>query len=53
MTNSEGITVYGIAYTWKEVYSISGLVEEDFKYDPVGCFGDFLEYLNQEKWNEL
>ena len=49
MTNSEGITVYGIAYTWKEVYSISGLVEEDFKYDPVGCFGDFLECLNQEE----
>ena len=29
MTTNEGITVHGIAYTWKEVYSISGLVAED------------------------
>lgn len=26
MTTNEGITVYGIAYTWEDVYSISGLV---------------------------
>ena len=48
MTTNEGITVYGIAYTWEEVYKISGLVAEDFKYDPVGCFGDFLECLEEE-----
>ena len=48
MTTSEGITVYGIAFTWEEVYSISGLVAEDFKYDPVGCFGDFLGRLEEE-----
>ena len=48
MTTSEGITVYGIAYTWEQVYSVSGLVAEDFKYDPVGCFGDFLECLEEE-----
>ena len=49
MTTNEGITVCGIAYTWKEVYIISGLVAEDVKYDPVGCFGDFLERLEEEE----
>lgn len=48
MITSKGITVYGIAYTWGQVYIISGLVAEDFKYDPVGCFGDFLERLEEE-----
>ena len=48
MITSDGIISYGISYTWKQVYAISGLVEEDFKYDPVGCFGDFLECLEVE-----
>ena len=26
MNTNEGITVHGIAFTWEEVYSISGLV---------------------------
>lgn len=48
MITGKGIIVYGIAFTWEEVYSISGLVAEDFKYDPVGCFGDFLGCLEEE-----
>ena len=48
MITSDGITVHDIAYTWNAVYKISGLVAEDFKYDPVGCFGDFLECLEEE-----
>lgn len=48
MITGKGIIAYGIAYTWERVYSISGLVAEDFKYDPVGCFGDFLECLEEE-----
>jgi len=42
MITSKGITVHGIAFTWEEVYKISGLVAEDFKYDPAGCFWRFL-----------
>lgn len=31
--------------SWDEVYSISGLVQEDFEHDPVGCADDFTECL--------
>ena len=48
MITNNGISHNGEYYTWEQVYIISGLVAEDFKYDPVGCFGDFLECLEEE-----
>lgn len=48
MITDNGISHNGEYYTWEMVYSISGLVAEDFKYDPVGCFGEFLECLEEE-----
>jgi len=39
------ITIGSTIYTWDEVYSISGQVQEDFEHDPVGCAEDFIECL--------
>jgi len=43
MTNT--IKIGYTTYTFDEVYAISGLVQEDFEHDPVGCAEDFTECL--------
>jgi hypothetical protein len=39
------IKIGSTTYTYDEVYSISGLVQEDFLHDPIGCAEDFTECL--------
>ena len=50
MTTSEGITVHGIAFTWEEVYKISGLCQDDFTYDSTGSWEYFIQCL--ERWED-
>ena len=35
----------GECYSWKKVYQISGLCQEDFLHDPVGSHEHFEECL--------
>ena len=40
----------GVAYSWQQVYKISGLSGEDFLHDSVGSWEHFIHCL--EKWGD-
>ncbi len=47
------IKFQGKYLSWDEIYSVSGLVEEDFMYDPEGSYTSLMHAItNQERDEE-
>jgi hypothetical protein len=43
------MTVNGKYYSWKEIYNLCGLCNEDFTYDYAGSYADLVAAIKEIK----
>lgn len=44
-SNYNGVFCDGVHYTWNDVYKLSGLCKDDFRYDSTNSWETFKKYL--------